>query len=170
MQFYGNVILLRLYYMNPTKRKKITYVPGMISLLTIPFIFLYFGKKQLAQIRSFYAMEVNWYNEKITTWYIPPPERQYLDISLTGNADSNAFKILFGELYIKEIHAKKDTIHGVNFHFTSKSKYAEFVRVLDLTNINCVSYFIVSDDNIRMMYYEKERVLQNRIIVQPIYL
>ena len=137
------------------KRKKLLYVPGMISLLGVPLLFVYFSWLRISEIPHYQTMEVNWYNEAIMSkikWWSKLPYRQYLNLTLTGNIDSDEVRIAFGELYAKEIHANRDTIHGVFFHFSDRSKYSEFVRVFDEWNINCFRCYCASDDGIRIYY------------------
>ncbi len=144
-------------------RKFVRYVPGMFSLVTVPVMLVLFTWLRLAQRPHYHTMEVNWYNEAYFSrmkWFHKPPRRQYLHITLTGKEGSDNVRIAFGELYIREVYANRDTLHGVDFHFSEHSKYAAFVRVLDMANINDIRYYMASDDGIKMYYNGNERAEQ----------
>jgi hypothetical protein len=142
------------------KHKKLYYVPGLISLCVIPIIFFYFIERRFAEKPRLHMMEVYWYeydfwkSSKSVHWLVP--SRQYLEITLTGNIDSDEVRLQFGELRVREIYANKDTINGVNFHFGDKSKYEEFVRVLDMCN-SCCKYFTVSDSGIKIYDFAERK-------------
>ncbi len=137
------------------RRKKLGYVPGMISLLTVPFLFLYYGNKRIAEIPNYRVMELNWpgqaFHSKYLS-YVNPPPRQYLDIILTGNKDSDEVRIRFGTLYVRELFSNKDSVHGLIFHFGVHSTYEEFVRLLDMPNIYDIRYFYPTDDGLKFFY------------------
>ncbi len=140
------------------KRKQLRYVPGMISLLAVPLLFVFFTWKRLAEMPHYHTMEVNWYNKTYFDKYkflgrgFKIPSRKFLDITLTGNIDSDKVRIAFGELYIHELYANEDSVHGIDFHFGPCSKYGEFVEVLDMLNINCVRIYAPSDNGIKVYY------------------
>ena len=137
------------------KRKKLRYVPGMISALTVPLLFTFYGLKNLSEIPHYHATEVNWYDESFHPAYgkmWKTPARQYLTLNLTGNRDSDALRIQFGELYIREIYEKKDTVNGVKFILSTTSKYCELVAILDIANINNIRFYAPSDHG-TLMYY-----------------
>jgi len=74
-----------------------------------------------------------------TAWYykqngihLQLPKREYLNIELDSSQAQNKVSLDFAQLYIHQIIAKEDTIHGVHFHFGSGAKYEHLIRVLDV--------------------------------------
>ncbi len=165
MDFPVSSISIIMQHKQGIKRRYLWYVPGMISQVAMPVFFIIFIWKGLAERPRYHTMEVNCYNEAYLSkfmgieWEIP--KRQYLVITLTGNLDSDDIRINFGELYIKEIYANNDSVHGVDFHFAANSKYKEFVRLLDIANINNIRCYAPSDDGIKV-FYIPERVRKSK--------
>ena len=158
----------------PRKHTKIYYRPGLISLITVPFLFYYFGSARLRTINK-NVLVVNWYDKgywdtmmkKYPFIHFVVPKRNTLELNLTGNVNEDEIKLKFGELYIKEIISNRDTIHAINFHLGGKCKYSTLVRILDICNINEVNYFVPSDSGI-LMYYVSPPKATHKNDVQPI--
>jgi hypothetical protein len=141
-------------------RKKLRYVPGMISLLTVPFLFLYYGNGRIEEIPDYRIIKLNYPckspSSKYCVFYEKPPSRQYLDINLTSNQDSNYLRMQFGVLYMREINLKKDSVHGVVFHYSEKTTYDDFVKLLDLFEINDLPIYYPIDYGM-VLYYKPPR-------------
>jgi len=144
----------------PVKHRKIYYRPGWISLIVVPCLFYYFGNKQIKTLNN-HVLEVNWYNKrhwdtttkKYNFLHCCIPERNVLELRLTGNLREDEHQLQFGTAYIRKIIAEKDTVHAIHFHLSDQCKYATMVSILDVCNINLVNSFVVSDSGI-LMYYE----------------
>ena len=151
-------LIIRIF--NEAMHKKIYYTPGLISLIGIPLLLVYYGSKQLSELKKT-VFEVYWYNKSYwdTTNKIQSyisynvPNRRILELEISGKIDEDEIKLKFGELYIKEIIAKKDTVHAVNFHLGNEWKYSMLVRILDMCTIHEVDFFAPSNNGV-LMYYE----------------
>ena len=116
-------------------------------------------------------MEVNWYNEKNKCEKVLiNQKRQFLDITFTGDSVEDAIKREFGHIYVRDIMNKQDTVHGIKFHFSDKSRYASFVDVLDICNMEDVKVYFASDDGITVFYPSPSPHKKGVILTTPIFL
>lgn len=91
--------------MDRKKRKKIYYIPGIISLTILPFLFIHFADKEL-KANSIAVIPI-----VLTDTNLPkkfpevfkdyketfPPKRNYTDIVLTGNLKDDGIKLEFAQ-------------------------------------------------------------------------
>lgn len=120
-------------------RHKLSYVPGIISLLILPVAFYALAIKHQARM-NFRVIGLHLSDtiqfKKYTSLYGSynghiPPLRDYLQINLTGNATDNKTKIEFARLYSREIILNDDTSRGIHFQFDTSATYGSYVGVID---------------------------------------
>jgi hypothetical protein len=104
-------------------RRKLYYVPGMISLIILPLILLSYSS-QWRQKEDWRVVEINYFDHK-------PPQRNYLDLRLTGNPSLDKTIIDYSRLRIQEILSSKDTLNGIHFVFGKQAKYSSFVKIFN---------------------------------------
>lgn len=138
------------------KRRKIFYVPGMISLLIVPFMFIEYANQELT-CKPLYSLRINiadksWlrkYPQLLTEFKGSiPPKRNYVDIIFDGDNTDNRIKLNFAQVRIREIIAENDSINGVRFHFTNSSEWWTFVESLNILHKEQAERFVPLDDDI----------------------
>ena len=63
---------------------------------------------------------------------VKPPDRKYVTIELDENHQDNLIKLAYGEVLIKEMKSRNDTVSGVHFRLTEKCQYNDFVQAINL--------------------------------------
>ncbi len=112
------------------KRKKIFYVPGMISLVLIPlFCFYHFYKVDAFKVYNRIELYIPVNNE--FEKYKFPTLREYKVFNFDGS-QSEKNRINEMKLYLRKLRVEKDTINGIKIHFGSKSSYQTFITSLDI--------------------------------------
>ena len=118
-------------------KRKIYYVPGMVSLLLLwPLLYDWCQNEQAS--RDLRVLEVTIPNPKeilpdrIYGLTELPPERDYLTFELTGNAVTDKIKLDYAQIRIHEIGTGADQIHGINIHFTDATKYRSMIKAVDM--------------------------------------
>ena len=140
--------------MDKIRRKRIFYVPGIISLLFIPITFIYFASKQQRSL-SISIIPIFWTDAsylKKHNLFTPikspfPPKRNYVDIILTGNNKNDKTKLNFSQIRIKEILSTNDSINGLHFKFMGNSEYWTFIRTLDILKFEGAKTYMALDNN-----------------------
>jgi hypothetical protein len=147
--------------MYKAKRKKIYYIPGIISLVLVPLLFIHFADKvikakSLTVIRVFLADTdlFKKYPEGFKGYKgTYPPKRNYTEIFFTGNEKSNKIKLDFAQIKIREILSANDSTSGVHFHFTDKSPFGTFIKSLDILNIEDAHTYMTLDKDLWVYYF-----------------
>jgi len=137
----------------PERTKQFFYTSVCYALLSVAFIICCIFCYE-THVEHAVAMEVYWYKEGQNKFWQPPPQRKYVDITFTGDTAADRIKLNLGQLYIRGMLHSKDTIHGINFHFSDHARYASLVAVLDVCNIEDAHTYAPSDDGIKVYYYE----------------
>jgi hypothetical protein len=114
----------------PLKRKKIFYVPGMISLVFIP-LFCFYHFYRVDAFKVYHSIELvipvgNEFEE-----YKIPSLRRYRVFNFNGS-HSEKKKLREMKLYLRKLRIEKDTVNGIKIHFGSKSPYQTFITSLDI--------------------------------------
>ena len=119
---------------------------GLSVLFIIAFICLGILSKP-----KLHLIELYWYKEGVNHyWHIP--KRQYLTVTFTGDTCTDQIKLKFGQIYIRELLNNKDTIHGIDFHFSDHSRFSTFVEVLDICTIEQATTYAASDSGYKVYY------------------
>ena len=121
------------------KRRKIYYVPGMISLIFLPILCVWYLNEKKNVIRCIEVMYARKYNPndvtplKYDTTFLSQSgeKRQYQNFYLTGNAVSDSMQIILYKSNAKQIIKDNDTINGIHINFGDKINYNQYVSTLD---------------------------------------
>lgn len=131
----------------PRYRKRLYYPAGLISLILLPTLCIWFLDKNKAFNKPS-AIEINWWNEE---WkkhnldeypYMVHPERKFVDINLTENDKENKIKLAFAHLEIRRLISTNDTINAIHFHFENNAKYWTLIRALDICIIEKAKTYV----------------------------
>ena len=155
--------------MNKAKRKKIYYIPGILSLIILPFIFIKFADrevkaKSLGVIPLFLA-DTN-LPKKFPELFKDykgtfPPERDYTDIVFTGNEKSDKTKLDFAQIKIREMLSIDDTTNGLHFQFSDNSQYGTFVKSIDILRIEGAKTYMPLDKDLWFYQFPKDTTIVN---------
>ncbi|PTX22781.1 hypothetical protein C8N40_101609 [Pontibacter mucosus] len=115
--------------MSRGKYKKLYYVPGLISLVLLPLLLVYFGRKEIQKL-DLRVIEINFWNPSFSShWHFP--ERNYEQVILTGNVIKDNVALENAKLFIKKLYASEDTLNGIQFTFQDSASYGSFVGLIN---------------------------------------
>jgi hypothetical protein len=121
------------------KRSKIFYVPGMISLIFLPILCVWYLKEHKNIQR---CLEVTYARKYDLNDNIPlkldtsilsksDEKRQYKIYILTGDLKSDSIKELNYRLNAKQIIETKDTLNGIHVIFGDNINFNQYIKTLD---------------------------------------
>lgn len=128
------------------KHKRIVYRPGMISLVFIPLLCLYYFYKN-DSFKVYGALE----------YYLPddgmcggqyPVFRKYKVFSFDSAEELEKNKLEKMQLSLRELKEENDIINGIKIHFGEKTNYAIFIKVIDILYIEDMPTWQPDEDNI----------------------
>lgn len=115
--------------MSRGKYKKLYYVPGLISLVLLPLLLVYFGKKEIQRL-DVRAIEINfWHPSSSSYWHFP--ERNYRQVILTGNVSKDSIALENAKKFIKKLYTSEDTLNGIQFILQDSASYGSFVGLIN---------------------------------------
>jgi hypothetical protein len=123
------------------KRRKIYYVPGMISLICLPILCILYlneNKNVLRSVEVNYANKFNPNNQDLlkfdtTALSEPGNKRKYKEFMINEfNDDSTS--ILNVEKTVNQLIEKADTINGIHIVFGDNIKYRNYISIIDIFN------------------------------------
>jgi hypothetical protein len=85
------------------------------------------------------------------------PERNYLNIRLTGDERTDQIKLDFGQLLVAEIAVAQDTLRGVHYILGDTVKYKSLVRIINDFNLSKNTNYVFDTRQI-WCYYIKPRI------------
>lgn len=74
--------------------------------------------------------------------------RHFLDINLTGNADTDRVLMAYSTIRIREIFKKGDTVNGVKIIWNDNFTYGDFLKILDITDSARAKAWMVYEDTL----------------------
>ena len=150
------------------RKRKLPYPTGMLSLALLPLLCIaYMYTHHVFDDPR--MMEITWWNKDWYTYRLqkPPfdihPEREFVEINLTGNKAEDEAKLAFAQLAIRELVSTNDTTTGVHFKFEDHAKYSGFVRALNILTIEKASTYAPYKNHIWVFNYpalKEEKFLQ----------
>ncbi len=114
------------------KHKRLLYVPGMFSLLVIPFVFLFYANERFEQFSENY-LSFNFPPKDYFKYY---PEGNYkigysyLELIVPSNFTEETENYYFK--LIKDLQAKNIDKSGIKFQLNENNVYADFIKLADL--------------------------------------
>lgn len=131
------------------KRKKIFYVPGMISLVLIPlFCFYHFYKVDAFEVPRAMNLSIPVGND--FEEYKIASLRKYKVFNFDGS-DLEKKKLNEMKLYLRKLRIEKDTVNGIKMHFDSKSYYQTFITTLDILVEEDAPTWAINDNDIYVL-------------------
>jgi adenine specific DNA methylase Mod len=126
--------------------RKIYYSAGLISIILLPALCVLHLKNNDAFIHYGVISYSVWDGKEneIGTEGIREflNSKKYKIVNLTGDNNSNKIKLDNAADKIKRMIVSKDSINGIKFHFSQKSQYWTYVRVLDILAIEKAKFYI----------------------------
>ncbi len=147
---------------NHQKHKRIFYVPGMISLVLLPLLCLYYfyQNRAFTNYQSFHVFlngtEFNEYPNKgkLLGYDNYNAKRNYKSVFLNGPEELDESKLKEARFEINQIYNSKDSLKGIKFVFGNKAIYKTFVDVLEVLLIDGVEQLSYSNE-IYVLYVPK---------------
>ena len=145
------------------RRKKIFYVPGMISLIFIPLLCLvYFYRTDSFTVYG--SLDYVLLNEKSFFEYKVSSLRRYKKFDLNGSKSKEQKNLNELQLFLRNLVKEKDTINGAKVHFGSKTSYDVLVSVIDILNVEKVPTWGPYKDDIYILgSLNKPKIDKNKI-------
>lgn len=147
--------------MKKARYKKIYYIPGAISLLILPILFVVCVNIN-RKAPFYHVLEVVIRNEAFEKKYpelfaadYPNNGRNYEAINITGVLATDKVKLAYSQIKVREILQQKNLVQGVHFHFGDSSNYWAFVKVLDILKSEKAG-FAVDGNNIWFYYRPRD--------------
>ncbi|CAA9196751.1 hypothetical protein Flavo103_15310 [Flavobacterium collinsii] len=143
------------------KRKKIFYVPGMISLILIPlFCFYHFYK--VGAFKVFGVLDISLVPDKEEfEKYKVKDLRKYRDFIFNGDK-TQELKLQELRYFVRDLVKKYDTVNGAKIHFGSKTDYNTFVNVIDILKVEEVPTWAPYKDDIYVLASAKPKPKKDR--------
>jgi hypothetical protein len=145
---------MKVLTLNP--RKPIIYLPGMISLVLLPVACLIFLNMHRPSAGLSWMDIVLWGPDMVKSFpedyrYFPL-DRKYINITLDGDDNRNRAKLIFARSEVTKMLHSKDTVNGINIHFTDKSKYWAYVNAWDICLSQGVQNYRAYNDDFSIIY------------------
>ena len=116
------------------KHKRIFYRPGMISLVLIPLLCLYFFYKN--DVFTVYcSFNFSFIEESVFVNKNIHNIRKYKDFNFNNSELIEQSKLNELKVSLRKLKKDNDTINGIKIHFGKSTNYAVFIEVLDILTI-----------------------------------
>lgn len=157
--------------MERERRKKVYYIPGMISLTILPILFIYFADREIS-FRTVGVIPIVVADTNLPKKYPDlfkdykgtfPPNRKYVDIILTGNETTDKIKLDFAQVKIGEILTANDSTGGLHFHFSDSSEYWTFVKAVDILGATGAKTYMPLDNDLWFYHFPPDTTIENWI-------
>jgi hypothetical protein len=114
------------------KRKRIFYVPGMISLVLIPlFCFYHFYKVDAFKVYGGIDLHMPYEDDYFAKYKIASL-RKYKVFDFNENELKTKEQLKNVRSYLRILVNNKDTINGIKLHYGSKTHYDVFIKTIDI--------------------------------------
>jgi hypothetical protein len=150
---------------NRNNKRRIYYIPGILSLLFLPIICIVYLKhstintdERVIEIwmpRKYNPVENGRNSYVFDTAVLSRPEniRKYREIKMTDNIEDNREKIAEFKQSVAKLVQTNDTLNGVHLTMSSITSYNEFIQLLDICfSSTTISQFVVYEDNLWYLY------------------
>lgn len=139
-------------------KKRLYYLPGLISLVLLPTLCIWNLDKQKA-FDVPRVMEITWWNKIEELPFLVHPDIEFIDINITGDDKQDKIKLDLAQLDVRQIVATKDTTKGVHFHFDDHAKYWTLIRALDICGTEHAKTYVPNDNDVWVYNYDFEKSL-----------
>ena len=157
------------------KYRKIYYVPGMISLILLPVLCIFYLDKHYYEECCIEIVVPEKYNPTrytntpkglrfdTTLLSIPENRRIYTTFEFNGNDEINKIRLDSSTTLLKQIILTEDTINGVRFILGDSAKYSTFIEILDLCFTDSFPTFVPYENDVWWLYTKKSEEIKQRI-------
>jgi len=149
------------------KRKKIFYVPGIISLVFIPLLCLYsWCRKDV--FKSEGCIDVYFSEKSLAKSNLESIKRNYQVFNFNSSEilESKGLKNL--QAVLRKMNRENDTINGVQIHLGNKMAYEVYVRILDILAIEQMPTYQQYNNDFFVLILPKPKVDKNLREITPI--
>ena len=149
------------------KRKRIFYVPGIISLFFIPVFCLVFWYKA-GVFKKESCIDIAFPGESLTNRNLLPFKRnyQFFNFNNTEKVELENLKKL--QIVLRELNRENDTINGVQIHLGNKVAYEVYVRILDILAIEQMPNYEQYNNDFFVLMLPKPKIDKNVREITPL--
>lgn len=112
-------------------RKKIFYVPGMISLIFIPLLCIVFFYKT-DSFTVYGGMDLTLSDQESFLEYKVSSLRKYKEFDFKGSKSNEKKNLNELQFFLRKLVKESDTINGAKVHLGTKTHYDVFINVIDI--------------------------------------
>jgi len=146
------------------KRKKIFYVPGMISLVLIPlFCFYHFYKIDAFKVYGSVDFSVS--NKEDFEKYKVRDLRKYKAFNFNDTRLNEEHKLKELRFYARNLVGKFDTINGAKIYFGPNTDYDTFICVVNIMNEEKMPTYALFSNTMYAFAHAKPKPDKRRIFV-----
>lgn len=130
------------------KRPRIYYASGMISLLLIPLIGLYFINQRINPNLNQRCIEIIMCSKDTSCNFCfecVPPKRIYKQINFSGNSLMEKKTLVTIDSIANTLFLSGDTIHGLEVNFNEYSTYKTLIKILDICKRRHMPVYMLKD-------------------------
>jgi hypothetical protein len=162
------------------KRRKIYYVPGMISLIFLPILCVWYLEKNKNVERCIEILypykytgphnEYSLCSHRFDTTCLSEDcnRRIYSEIKLSGNRHADSIDINKFEHNVLDIISKDDTINGILLTFHNNSDYSFLITAIDICRKDSLLPVYVLYEN-HLWFWHSQYVVKNKSNFQKEY-
>lgn len=139
------------------KHKKLFYVPGMISMVILPILCLWFifSRGYLKEYKSMnYAIDEG-YSNKIIKEKPKLILRNNIIYNFNSSIEKERFKLNKFQLALRKLHKSNDSINGFKINFGKQMNYEVFICVLDVLSIEKTNTYYQLDNDLYVLGNKK---------------
>lgn len=154
------------------KHRKLFYVPGMISLVLVPVLCMWFINSNRHRIDIEHSIDFRIFNSisdikpnPAYNWYSDSgyvPKRNYKTFLFNGIDDDTKIKLAITDL--KRLVKTNDTVKGIKFTFGKHSKYEHFITTQDILFSSRVDNFTFYKNDIYVFEMPKIKSGKEKIV------
>lgn len=139
------------------KRKKIFYVPGMISLVLIPlFCFYHFYKVDAFKVYS--SLEFAIPDKEDYEKFKVGDLRKYKLFSFDNKKSEEKQKLKELRFFVSDLVKRYDSVNGAKIHFGPKTDYDTFVDVINIMSEEKMPVWALFSDNMYAFAHARPKV------------
>ena len=129
------------------KRKKIYYVPGLISLFFLPVLLVLKDNHEINRTKQFSIEYLTLLeSDKKYYDYEIPAKRDFINVKIDDNTKNDSLRFIFIKNFAQSLDQSKDTVIGLKIIFNNTIKYATFIETLNsLLKAKCQTYIPIED-------------------------
>ena len=149
------------------KRKKFFYVPGMISLVLIPFFcFCHFYKTDAFKDER--SIDIFFPSDSIVEKQLSLHKRIYHDFNFNDSEEAENKKLQSLQYFLRKLYRENDTINGVKIHLGNKMTYDVYIRILDILIIEKMPNYVQYKNDFFVLMLPKPKPNKNVLKIIPI--